>query len=552
MRLRRLRLECYGNFADTALELNDTPGWINVIVAPNGAGKSVLRRAVSELLFGIHPQTPMGFQFDYNRMRLVTTASFTDEPAFAFARRKGRTNTLTNADGQPVHPSLPNRLPRVAERERLERLFMLDSATLRKGGMSLLQTDGDLADALLSSAGDLGSARSLAADLAARRDKMAPKRKTPSTAFHAASEDWTAATGRLAASIARPAAVDEQERLRREAIGDKEAANARAAAARTELARLARVRSTRRHLQDMDVATEWLDVHAELALPPGAGPALEMAKQDLAEAARAESTAGSKAQETASDLARLVVDDAILAEAEAIEQVTASLSQSIDSRADIPKRGRELAEARAEIGRLLRELASACDPTHAVEEVRAAADIAAARVLIAEAATASSAHATARSALDGAAERQAQAEDDLAALPAPAETEALQAAVAEATADGDPVRQAQAAARASAEAASGLAAALAQLPGWQGTAEAVATLALPAEPTIARLDAALVHARTEARTAEERDAENAAALKSEQDRLADLTGARPLPDAAALAAARGPPGPWLGSWSTPG
>ena len=182
MRLRRLSLENYGNFAGNALELSEAPGVLNVIAAPNGFGKSVLRRAISELLFGIHPQTPMGFQFGYDRMRLGANAAFPDGQEVGFARRKGRTNTLTGHDGQPAHASLPSRLPREAERKRLERLFVLDSAALRDGGKALLQTDGDLADALLSSAGDLGSARALAADLGARRDGAAPERRSKSHA----------------------------------------------------------------------------------------------------------------------------------------------------------------------------------------------------------------------------------------------------------------------------------------------------------------------------------------------------------------------------------
>ena len=540
MRLSRLSLECYGNFANTALELDATPGRINLIVAPNGAGKSVLRRAVSELLFGIHPQTPMGFQYDYNRMRLVTTAAATStEPAFAFARRKGRTNTLTNPDGQPIHPSLPNRLPREAERKRLERLFMLDSATLREGGKALLQTDGDLADALLSSAGDLGSARALAADLAARRDDAAPERKSARAPFYAASQDWADASTRLASTIARPAAVEEQERLHAEAAAAKQAANARAASARAELARLARVRSTRRHLEDLDVAAAWLEAHAGATpLPSGAGATLDEAKAACVKAERDAADATLRQATAADTLAALVVDDPALAEADAIEQVTAALLQSVTSRADIPKRQRELSEAQGAIARLLRELSSPCDPAQAAAEVRPATDIAEARALVAEAASLSSTQSAAASNATGAAERLAQAEDDLAALPAPADIEALQSAVAEATADGDPVRQAQAADRASAEAAAALAAETARVPGAAVGAAELAALAVPAEATLARLDRALTQARSQAQAAETRQAEDATELAATRARLADLTGARPLPDEAAVAAAR--------------
>ena len=538
MRLRRLSLEGYGNFRANALDLDDRPGMINVIVAPNGFGKSVLRRAVSELLFGIHPQTPMGFQFGYDRMRLISTAAFPDGEAMAFARRKGRSNTLTNHDGKPAHASLPSRLPREAERKRLERLFMLDSAALRDGGKALLQTDGDLADALLSSAGDLGSARTLAQDLAAKRDGWAPERKK-SAPFYDAADDWTRATERLRTAVTRPAAVEEQERLRSGAIAAKDAANAEIAALRAELARLARVRTTRRHLQDLDEAAAWLGAHAGApALPPVAGVRLEQAKTTLARAERDAAEVTRQHHLAAAELAALALDEAVLAEAAVIERLTATLTQTEASRSDIPKREAELSEARREVARLLRELSSPHGPEDAAAELRPAADIAAARGLIGQFAGLSAARLAAAKEAAAADERLAQAGDELAALPEAAETESLQAALADAALDGDAARQMQAASRAEAETAALLRAAADRVPGWHGEPAALAAMSVPAEATLARLDTALATARAAARAAEARRMEDAAALEAARARLMEMTRARPLPDLATLVAAR--------------
>ncbi len=142
MRLTRLGLTCYGHFDARTLELDPRPGCINLIVAPNGAGKSVLRQAVSEMLFGIHTQTPMGFAFPYPKMRLRAEAE-RDGVRFGFIRRKGDLNTLTDLQERPADAALLARLPRKDDRKRLERLFMLDSAQLRAGGRALMQSDGD-------------------------------------------------------------------------------------------------------------------------------------------------------------------------------------------------------------------------------------------------------------------------------------------------------------------------------------------------------------------------------------------------------------------------
>ena len=53
MRLARLTLERYGPFERLDLPLDPMPGRVNLIVAPNGFGKSVLRRAIGDMLFGI-------------------------------------------------------------------------------------------------------------------------------------------------------------------------------------------------------------------------------------------------------------------------------------------------------------------------------------------------------------------------------------------------------------------------------------------------------------------------------------------------------------------
>jgi ABC-type uncharacterized transport system ATPase subunit len=70
MRLTSLSLENYGNFANARLALDPQPGHINIAVGPNGVGKTVLRQAFHDLLFGIPGQTKMAFLYGYQGMRL--------------------------------------------------------------------------------------------------------------------------------------------------------------------------------------------------------------------------------------------------------------------------------------------------------------------------------------------------------------------------------------------------------------------------------------------------------------------------------------------------
>jgi uncharacterized protein YhaN len=535
LRLRRFKLECYGNFADSELQLADAPGCINLVVAPNGAGKSVLRHAVSELLFGIHPRTPMGFRFDYARMRLTAAAVFADGQSAGFVRRKGNANTLIGDDGAPLPHAILARMPREGDRKRLEQLFVLDSAQLRAGGRALLQTDGDLADALLSGAGELGSARSLAADLAERRDDAAPTRRNARAPFYEACDAWTKAGAALNDALVRPPEIAEQERLRQDAVAARDGALARGRAAAAELARVSRIRSTRRHLEALDEAAAWLAANPDApALPAAAGPALIAAKQAGDDAARALQGATEQLARLAAEREAVTVDDAVLAAAAAIARLAAAAAVAQQAASDIPKRAAELAEATRAIAALLRELASPADPADARAELRSAADIATARALIAEAAERAAQRTAARTKLAQEQERLEEVAAELAALPAATATDALQAVLEEATAEGDPARLARDAEAALQKARAEERASLARIPGGgQDLARPV-----PADATWTRLEAGLTAAQAAAEAAEARRRTLQAELDAATSRLAALTGTRTLPDEAALAASR--------------
>jgi uncharacterized protein YhaN len=63
MRLRRLLIEQYGNFERLDLSLAVEPNRINLVVAPNGAGKSMLRRAFHDLLFGYKTEAKLNYRY---------------------------------------------------------------------------------------------------------------------------------------------------------------------------------------------------------------------------------------------------------------------------------------------------------------------------------------------------------------------------------------------------------------------------------------------------------------------------------------------------------
>ena len=538
MRLTRFGLRNYGNFAELDLAFEPRPGCIEVLAAPNGAGKSVLRQAICELLFGVQPRTQMGFRFGYPRMRLRAEAIEAGE-TFGFVRRKGDVNTLTDLAGAPADAKLAGRLPHDRDRVRLERLFALDSAQLVAGGEALLRSGGDLADALLSGAGELRPAREIVANLAAQRDAIAPRRKKASAAFHEAGEALREAQVRLAAALVRPQDWAEREQKRDDAVARRAKANDGAAAARMAAARLQRVRSTRRHLEALDGASGWLAANPDApVLPPGLAERLATARQEAAAAQAEHAAQQRRLAELSRECADIPIDDAVLARTDAIAALAEERGRARQSRLDIPPVTSDLDAAHATAAGLLRQIGSPCDPADAGRALRSVADIEVARRLILrhaglEAAVAGGPAVTARL-------RRSIADTGaaLAGLPPQTQTEAVEALAAEITADGQPVASTERAGRAAGEAAEALQAALARVPRWTGDAAALIAVAAPAEAEFARLDAAMQAAANGAQQASKERDRATASLRKQQRLLAEQEASGPLPDHAAVLKAR--------------
>ena len=128
MRLRRLRLRNYGCFDELDLRLATEPGRITLIMAPNGAGKSVLRQAFHDLLFDIPMQSPMKFRHGYSGMALHAEAETADGAPFGFGWERGGKPQRVTSD-----PARSRRCGNGVTPQQLESLFALDTTRLAQG-----------------------------------------------------------------------------------------------------------------------------------------------------------------------------------------------------------------------------------------------------------------------------------------------------------------------------------------------------------------------------------------------------------------------------------
>lgn len=179
MRIRELRLLRYGKFTDRLLALPHAPQDIHLVVGANEAGKSTMRRALSDWLFGfpmrstgmdfLHPMQDLrlGGIIEDNTVSLEehssgpdTATGNTETGAFSdgqirslnFERRKGQKNTLRTPADEPLPDSTLHAWLGSLQADEFRRMYALDHATLVEGSESILQASDDIGRMLFQAA----------------------------------------------------------------------------------------------------------------------------------------------------------------------------------------------------------------------------------------------------------------------------------------------------------------------------------------------------------------------------------------------------------------
>ncbi|MGK8206274.1 AAA family ATPase [Burkholderia cenocepacia] len=317
MRISQLDLIKYGKFTDETLRFPSSGQDFHVIVGPNEAGKSTIRTAVSELLFGMKLQTPLDFLHSTPELRIGGVLE-SDAGALAFHRARGRSPLRTPADDKLPDDYLAAVLDG-ATREFFEQMFGLDHGRLVDGGRSILDASDKLGQVLFESAAGVGRLGPVREELDARALELwAPRRS--GSAFAQAETSFTEAVSELKAVQVRTRDWVERKEAR-EAV-EQEIEHARAELRRLESLRskLERVRRLAPYLKELTVKEAALaELGAVVELPPTAHADLLKAQGDLAaerkvlEARRADLLAKQQAREA------IVADADTLARAADIE-----------------------------------------------------------------------------------------------------------------------------------------------------------------------------------------------------------------------------------------
>ncbi|MCO6418738.1 AAA family ATPase, partial [Siccirubricoccus sp. KC 17139] len=435
----------YGPFDALRLELDPRPGCLNLVLAPNGAGKSVLLRAICDLLFGIPARTPMDFRYGYSGMRLMAEAVDAAGKPFAFGRRKGMGNTLIDAAGAELPREVLRPVLGDVDQPLLERLFVLGTERLRAGGEELLASGGALGAALQAAAGGLRDAHKLRGELTELRDRLAPTRANKTRPFYQGLEGLQTAQRTLKQELWRPEEFLAQEKALAAAEAGLAAAREKGRGAAAEILRLERIRAVRPWLAAAEAARGWLAAHPDApALGAELAPRFQTLRGQLSRAATEHEAALRRRETLAGQLASLLGAPALLAEAERIGLLAEELAGAERAERELPRLEAAQAEAAAALARLLRQLGAEVPPAEAARLIPARAELAAARQLGGAAAGLATALEEAASRQAAAGPRLEAARKALAALPPPASEDRLTALLREVREAGEPAAAAAA------------------------------------------------------------------------------------------------------------
>lgn len=287
MRIGRLELIRYGKFTGHDVDFPVAEHDFHFVVGPNEAGKSTIKNAISELLFGMPHSSPLAFVHPQSDLRLGASLEL-DGAAFAFHRTKSRKSSLTAPNGDPLAADALTPFLGAADKHFFEQMYCLNHDALRRGGDAILDASSDVGQVLFQSAAGIASLGDVRQRLADEADRLWARRKSGDRAYYAGLKQFDEASAELKTASVRTAqwrraqgAVEEAEEKRREQ-------DLQRAALEAQRGRLERVRRVAPHLN------VWREKSAELrelgevrALPADAGATLQTALTRLASAERA-------------------------------------------------------------------------------------------------------------------------------------------------------------------------------------------------------------------------------------------------------------------------
>ena len=353
MRFNRLDLIKYGKFSERSVEFPVAKQDFHLIVGPNEAGKSTLRSAIVDLLFGIPIRSVHGFLHPLNELRLgayISNASGTLE----FHRAKAPRQTLRSPLDAVLSDTALAAFLGTADRSFFDQMFGLDHTRLVSGGNSILSAENDVGQILFQSAAGVASLGKIRDELVAEADKLwAPRRSNDRAYYIAADQLEKASTALKEATVRTKVWVEANSKVEslQEALSSERERHQQLQSQRSSLERIRRLAPFLIALRDNE--NNLAELGEIIELPIEAAITLATAEQELAIAHQRLELRKGEVNKIIEDLAKIEVDEAVL-------EIAADISNLDNLRLQYRAYERDIANRKIEMTSLWQDVCRAC------------------------------------------------------------------------------------------------------------------------------------------------------------------------------------------------
>ncbi|MDP2203239.1 MAG: AAA family ATPase [Methylicorpusculum sp.] len=353
MRFHRLDLIKYGKFSDRSVEFPATKQDFHLIVGPNEAGKSTMRSAIVDLLFGIPPRSQLSFLHPLNELRLGASISNTSD-SLDFHRAKALKQTLRS----PLDVVLPDTLLTAflgtADRNFFDQMFGLDHTRLVSGGNSILNAENDVGQILFQSAAGVASLGKIRDALVAEADKLWAPRKSNERAYYIAADQLDKATAALKEATVRTKVwVDANGKVEslQEALSSERERHQQLQCQRISLERIRRLAPFLITLKENE--QKLAELAEVIELPADAAATLATAERELAIALQRLELRNNEVENITEALSHITVNQALI-------DLDADITKLDNLRLQYSAYKRDIANRKNEIAALWQAVGHAC------------------------------------------------------------------------------------------------------------------------------------------------------------------------------------------------
>lgn len=387
MRIRELRLLRYGKFTDRLLSLPHASQDIHLVVGANEAGKSTMRRALSDWLFGF-PMRSTGMDFLHPMQDLRLGGIIEDNPAsleehssaqdtatgstetggfsngqirsLNFERRKGQKNTLRTPADEPLPDSTLHEWLGSLQADEFRRMYALDHATLVEGSESILQASDDIGRMLFQAAAGIEHLGDALKTLQQEADSLWAPRKSGNRVFYQQQDAYEEARRTLGQTQLRTWDWKESHDALTDVQHQLEEARSKHAEIQQHIHRLERIRRVQPLLRDAEAARQRQEALQASGMPPllpdNARQIFEQASQQGAKVQANMAYLQAELNELDQALAAVTLDTPVLARADEITRLDEARVQCHDHPARLQRHQEKLQTLQARVKALAAEL----------------------------------------------------------------------------------------------------------------------------------------------------------------------------------------------------